>query len=139
MEIGVNWAAVGLATVSSFLVGFIWYAKPVFGGAWMKLTGLTEKQLKEGPGGRAWVITTVAAFLEAYVLYHVTYLSDYFYTDASWLQSALTSAIFMWLGFQLSMIFTHDSFEQRRIKLSLINAGHQLTTLLVMGLIIGLM
>lgn len=139
MDIEVNWLAVGLATLVSFVVGGLWYSPIMFLKQWMKLAGITDKQMKKGPGGRGWVLTAVGAFLQAFVLYHVTYLSDYFYTDYSWLQAALTSAFFMWLGFQLAMVLTHDSFEQRRLKLTAINAGSQLATLLAMGLIIGLL
>ncbi len=139
MEIGVNWLAVSLATISSFAVGVIWYSKAVFGKKWMELSGVTEKMVNKGPGGRAWILTILGALLQAYVLYHVTYLSNYFYTGLSWFQSALTSAVFMWLGFQLSLLLTHDSFEQRPLKLTLLNAGNQLATLLIMGLIIGIL
>lgn len=139
MEIGVNWAAVGLAMLASFIVGSLWYSPLLFMEQWRKLVGLSKEDIKKGPGGRGWFFTVLAAFLQAYVLYHVTYLSDFFYTDFSWFQAAMASAFFMWLGFQLSMILTHDSFEQRRLKLSAMTAGNQLVTLLAMGLAIGLL
>lgn len=139
MEIDVNWFAVGLATFASFVVGGLWYSPILFLKQWSKLAGISKEQLKKGPGGRGWLLTALGALLQAYVLYHVTFLSDYFYTDYSWLQAALSSAFFMWLGFQLAMLLTHDSFEQRPFKLTAITAGSQLATLLAMGLVIGLL
>lgn len=137
MEVVLNYWAVAGAVVSSFVVGGIWYHPSVFGEMWRKLIGMDKKTMKKGPEPSAWVRTVLGALLQAYVLAHVTYLSAQFYTDVSWMGSALSSAFWMWLGFQLSMALTHDAFEQRPIKLTLLTAGNQLATLLAMGAIIG--
>ena len=44
----INWLAVALAAVSSMVVGFIWYAKPVFGRRWMRLSGIREEDTQKG-------------------------------------------------------------------------------------------
>jgi hypothetical protein len=54
------------------------------------------------------------------------------------LQSALTTAFWAWLGFTAARIYTHDLFEGRPQKLTLITVSHELVTFLVMGLVIGL-
>ncbi len=139
MDIEVNYAAVVVAVLASFAVGMVWYMPAVFGESWRKLVKMDKKTMKKGPGGRAWALTVTAAFLQAYVLAHVTYMSyTVFNGDYSWMTAAISSAFWMWLGFQLSMLLTHDSFEQRPLKLTLLNAGHQLLTLLAMGVVIGL-
>jgi hypothetical protein len=137
MDVQIEILAVVLATISSFVVGFVWYAAPVFGNTWMKLVGLKESDIKMGPGTSAWFRTVLAAALQAFVLAHVTYLS-YSFFDYSWMEAALSTAFWLWLGFQLSMVMTHDAFEQRPLKLTMLNAAHQLATLLVMGIVIGL-
>ncbi|MCB9823115.1 DUF1761 family protein, partial [Candidatus Nomurabacteria bacterium] len=38
-NVDVNYVAVLLAALSSFAVGMVWYAKPVFGAKWMKMVG----------------------------------------------------------------------------------------------------
>jgi hypothetical protein len=43
----VNYWAVLVSAMSAFVVGWIWYG-PLFGKIWMKLTGFTEEELKEG-------------------------------------------------------------------------------------------
>ncbi|MGC9355126.1 MAG: DUF1761 domain-containing protein, partial [Mariniphaga sp.] len=43
----INYLAVIVAALSSFMVGWIWYG-PLFGKSWMKLHGFTEEELKEG-------------------------------------------------------------------------------------------
>src|SRR4030095_14899756 len=44
----INWLAVLVAGVSSFVVGGIWYSPPLFGKAWMKDNNFTEEQIKKG-------------------------------------------------------------------------------------------
>ena len=136
MEVEINAWAVVLATVSSFVVGMIWYSPSVFGEMWRKLIKMDKKTMENGPQPSAWVLTVAGAAVQAYVLAHVTYLS-YVFFDNSWMSSSLMTALWVWVGFQLSMAITHDSFEQRPIKLTAITAGNQLATLLAMGAIIG--
>lgn len=140
MDVQINWWAVVLATVVAMVIGMIWYATPVFGKTWQKLTGKSEKDMKE----MSWMpvfFAIVANFVSAWVLAHLVFLSSYFYIsrDYSWLSSALMTAFFVWLGFQLTMLIIHDSFEQRPIKLIALTAANQLVVLLSMGLVIGLL
>jgi hypothetical protein len=72
------------------------------------------------------------------VLAHVTFLSNNFFHN-SYLQDALTTAFWVWLGFIALRFYTHDIFEGRRKKLTLLNSAHELVTFLVMALVIGLM
>lgn len=136
MEVEINVWAVVLATVSSFVVGMIWYAPPVFGEMWRKLIKMDKKTMDKGPQPSAWVLTVAGAAAQAFVLAHVTYLS-YVFFENSWMSSALMTALWVWVGFQLSMAVTHDSFEQRPMKLTALTAGNQLATLLAMGAVIG--
>ena len=118
-------------------VGAIWYAKGVFGTEWQKLTKLTDKQLTQG-AARAMGGTAIVSLITAYVLAHVTYISHDFFGN-SFLQDALTTAFWLWLGLTAARMITHDLFEHRPIKLTLLGIGHELVTLETMALIIGLL
>src|SRR5688572_12648551 len=119
MEVQVNYLAVFLAVLSSFAVGFVWYSKPVFGTAWMKLVNINEKKAAANMS-KAMLKTTVASLVLAYVLAHVTYLSyDFFGT--SFLSAALSTAFWLWLGVAAATIVTHDSFENRPLQLTAMN------------------
>lgn len=83
MDIDINWLAITLATLSSFAIGALWYSPLLFLEKWRKLAGLSKEDLKEGPGGRGWLLTVVGGFLQAFVLYHATYLLHYYNTDYS--------------------------------------------------------
>lgn len=137
MEVVINWWAVLLATLSTMVVGSIWYSKSVFGRVWMKLIGKTEKDMAKNGAVRPILTTLVVSFITAYVLAHVTFLSDHFF-GGSYLQNALATAFWMWLGFTAARVITHDAFEGRPMKLTWLTISHELVTFLVMGLVIGL-
>lgn len=139
MDVDVNYLAVFFAAVSSMVVGSIWYSPDVFGKQWMKMTG--HKADPNFPKSKmAWMYGTVfvASLVTAYVLAHVTFLSNQF-LGGDFLMSALSTAFWLWLGLTAARVYTHDTFEGRRKKLTLLTVSHELVTLLVMALIIGVM
>jgi hypothetical protein len=136
MEVEVNWLAVILAALSTMVVGSIWYAKPVFGNLWIKLARVDEKNMANAT--KAISLTVLASLVTAYVLAHVTYLTNAFFQN-SFLQDALTTAFWVWLGFTAARVLTHDLFENRPHKLTLLTVAHELVTFMVMALIIGLL
>lgn len=136
MDVSVNMWAVILATASSMVVGSVWYAKSVFGTAWAKLAKVNMD--KRGGAAGAIIATLIVSFLTAYVLAHVSFLSHEHFHN-SFLQDAVTTAFWVWLGFTAARIITHDAFEGRPVKLTALTCLHELVTLLVMGTIIGAM
>jgi len=137
MEVQVNIWAVLAAMVSSLVIGSIWYAQGVFGKIWANLAKI-DMSKDRGSVLKPILVTVVVSTITAYVLAHVTYLSNQFFGH-SFLQDALSTAFWMWLGFTAARFITHDAFEGRPVKLTLLNVSHELVTLMAMGLIIGLM
>jgi hypothetical protein len=134
----VNYVAVLLAAVSSMLVGSIWYTPAVFGKAWMKLAKVKpDKKMSTGETVKLFGLTFIAALVTAYVLAHVTYLSNEFFSN-TFLQDALSTGFWLWLGFVAARILTHDLFEGRPGKLTFLNLAHEFVTVMVMALILGL-
>lgn len=139
MNVEVNYLAVLLAAVSSMVVGAVWYLPAVFGATWSRLSG--KKMVDKADGakaGAAYGITFVASLTTSYVLAHVVFLSNSFFKH-SYLRDSLTTAFWLWLGFTAARLLVHDLFEDRPKKLFLLNAGHELFTLMIMALIIGLL
>lgn len=135
MGVEVNYLAVVLAMVSSMVVGSIWYARGVFGNVWIKLAKIDLKK----PGYPMWVPLVAAAvvsLITAYVLAHVAFLSHKFFGN-SFLQDAVTTAFWLWLGVTAARFITHDAFEGRPWKLTLLTISHEFVTLLIMGAVIG--
>ena len=132
----INIWAVLLATVSSMVVGFIWYAKPVFGGYWMKAAGHDEESMKSNSAAPI-IITVVMSFITAWVLAGSAALAQNFY-HGNFLVNSLLTALILWAGFTAARMVTHDAFDRRPAGLTMLNLAHELATLLIMGLIIGL-
>ena len=132
----INWLAVLLAAVSSMVVGAIWYAKPVFGRRWMKLSGITDADTQKG-AAVALILTFIVSFFTAAVLAGSAAIAQHFYEGDFFLNVVLTSII-LWIGFTASRMLTHDLFDRRPGSLTALNLGHELVTVVVMGLIIGL-
>lgn len=137
MEVQVNYMAVVLAMASSMVVGSIWYARSVFGNTWIKLAKI-DMSKNNGPVAKPIIITAIVSLITAYVLAHVAYLSNQFFQH-SFLQDSLSTAFWLWLGLTAARFVTHDVFEGRPAKLTMITIGNEFVTIMLMGLVIGLM
>ena len=135
MEVEVDWLGIVVAAAAVMVISSLWYSKMVFGKTWQKLVGLKDSDMQKG-AGMAIAKAAVLSLLTAYVLSHLIYLSYSFY-DLSWVQTGLTTAFWVWLGFVFTWQMMNGAFEQRPNKLVLINVSNQLVNLLVMGAILG--
>lgn len=131
----INWLAVIAATISTMVVGSIWYTPKVFGNYWMKVAKVNPGEKKNAV--IPILVTLVVSFISAWVLAGATFLSFEFY-GGSYLANALLTALILWGGFTAARFITHDAFEGRPVGLTVLNCAHELVTFLVMGLIIGL-
>ena len=130
----INYLAVILATLSSMLVGAIWYTPKMFGTYWMKQAGLTPDGL--GSAVRPIIVTVLVSFVTAWVLAGAVWISFQFY-GGSFLVNALITGAILWAGFTAARFVTHDQFDKRTPGLTVLNSAHELVTILVMALIIG--
>ncbi|MFJ6415088.1 DUF1761 domain-containing protein [Paeniglutamicibacter sp. NPDC091659] len=131
----INWLAVVVATISTMVVGSIWYTPKVFGNYWMRVAKVTPGSTKNAVVPI--LITLAVSFISAWVLAGATYLSFQFY-GGSFLANALLTALILWGGFTAARFITHDAFEGRPVGLTVLNCVHELVTFMVMALIIGL-
>ena len=138
MNVEINYLAVLIAGLSSMLVGSIWYMPKVFGTVWAKLAKVNLN--KKVPASQMIVLMTStlgASLVTAFILANVTFVTNYFLGN-SYLQDALTTAFWLWLGLTALRVYVHDAFEGRPFKLTILTVGHELVTIMLMGLIIGL-
>ncbi len=140
MIVEVNYIAVLLATLVSFIVGFLWYSPLLFAKPWMKEMGLTAKGMKESQKkmGPLYALSVLGSFVMAYVLYHVATMGAYFFGHKG-IDIGLQSAFWSWLGFIMPVQMTDVIFGGKSWKLFLLNTGYQLVSVLGMGLVIGMM
>ena len=126
-----NWLAVGLAAVSAFVLGGLWYG-PLFGKAWMAHTGMTEEKAaamnKAKVFGLAFVLSLFAAAVFAIFLGpEVSLQHGAMYGFAAGL---------FWVG---AFMGINDLFEDRPFGLWAINAGYATVAFTLFGAIIGAM
>lgn len=131
----INYIAVLLATLSSMIVGSIWYTPKVFGNYWMKQSGVTPSGNSRDAIGPI-ALTVVVSFITAWVLAGAAFIAQEFY-GGSFLVNTLITAVILWAGFTAARFVTHDAFDRRPAGLTVLNIAHELVTVLIMALIIG--
>ncbi|HSX42508.1 MAG TPA: DUF1761 domain-containing protein [Candidatus Saccharimonadales bacterium] len=137
MHVDINYVGVVVAAVASMVVGGVWYARPVFGTAWAKLAGVKmDGKVTTKDMTLLMAVQFAASLLTAYILAHFVFFVHFFTLD-SWMMDAVTTALWGWLGFTATRMLSHDMFEGRRKKLTLLNLAHEAVTLVVMGAVIG--
>ena len=125
-----NYWAIGVAALSTFLIGGIWYSPIMFAKGWMKENSLTEDDLKGGNPAVIYGGAFVAALIMAFNL--AAFLGPE--SDLAWGATAGALAGLGWVAMALGTIYL---FERRSFKLFLINGGYQVVAFVVMGAIIG--
>ena len=127
---GINWLAVVAATVAAFAIGGFWYSNALFGSTWLQEVGLTEEAVNNTNVRRTFGGTFVLQFLA------VTALAALIGADSSWqggLQTGLLISVF-WVATAYGITYL---FEQRSLRLFLINAGYNVVLFAIVGTIIG--
>ena len=131
----VNYWAILIASIVSFVLGWIWHSPMVFGNMWMKLSNMDKKKMDEAKKkGMAKPISFqfIATLVTAYVLaYFVNY------SQAKTIIDGAMVGIWAWIGFVATVMVGMVIWEGKPFKLFLINAGHVLVSLIVMGAILA--
>lgn len=130
----INYWAVIVATLSTMLVGTVWYAPKVFGDYWMRKTGVEPSSASNAVGPI--IVTVIVSFLSAWVLAGASFIAWDFY-GGGFLLNAVVTGVILWAGFTAARFITHDAFEGRPSGLTTLNIAHELVTVLVMAIIIG--
>ena len=130
---GINYVAVISATLAGFGLGAVWYC--VLCRAWLHAIGKTEDELKKDPGSAKalpFIVALVALFVMALMLAGLMgHLGDVT------VKGGVISGFFVWLGFVITTMGVNHAFGGAKPILTLIDGGHWLAVLLVMGAVIG--
>ncbi len=129
---GINYLAVVLAAVASYVFGAVWYmslAKP-----WLAALGKSESEHKAEQGGSPvlFVIAFVSQLLMAWVLAGLIG-----HLGGGGLRAGLISAAYCWLGFVITTLATNHGFQKASRNLTLIDGGHWLGVMLIQGAVLG--
>ena len=128
-----NYIAIVIATIASYVLGFVWYHWAVFGKAWANALGLTKEEADntEGLGG-AFAISLVSGLTKTIFIALLMSATD--------ISGVLSGALF---GVVIATVFTvtslgyYNGFARIPSKLTFINSAHSVVELALMGAIIG--
>jgi hypothetical protein len=130
-QMSFNYLAILAATISTFLLGGLWYSPALFGRAWMQEMGITSEACKNGGGmGR---IMGLSFLLE---LIMATNLAAFIGAKASLAFGLFAGAAagFGWVAAAFGVTYL---FERKSLRLFFINAGYQGVAFTIMGAILG--
>ncbi|GAB09479.1 hypothetical protein GOARA_040_00040 [Gordonia araii NBRC 100433] len=131
----INYWAVLLATLSSMVIGSIWYTPKVFGNRWMELAKVSEPD-STASAVRPILVSILMAFVTAWVLAGAATIA-WDYQKGSFFWTALLTAAVLWAGFTAARVITHDSFEGRPLGLTTLTLAYEATAIAAMAVIIG--
>ncbi len=134
---GINYLAVFVAAIAGFMVGGVWYSV-LFGERWMKAAGITKEDMncEDGKKNSAMVPMVIAGVADLVMAWMLAGIIAHASGDVSIIKGLL-AACFVWLGFVLTTNAVNNAFQMKPFALTIIDAGHWLAVLLVMGAIIG--
>jgi hypothetical protein len=128
----INWIAVAIAAVASFVLGGLWYSPVLFGKAWQRETGLTDEQLKNGNMAMIFGVSLLLALLAAWNF--ANFLGPR--PSLALGIGAGASAGLLWVGASFGMNYL---FERKSFKLFAINAGYHTLQFTIFGLVLALL
>jgi hypothetical protein len=129
---GVNYLAVLVAGAVYFVIGGVWYAKPVFGKAWMAGVGKTEEQCKAAFSPWKLVWAFIGSFIAAYGIARILSWMTAVDMSAGIVVGLITSVCFV-----LTAMTINDTMENRPTKLTIINVLYHVFSFVIMGIILG--
>ncbi|MEP6846593.1 MAG: DUF1761 domain-containing protein [Panacibacter sp.] len=123
-----NWFAILIAAISTFLIGGIWYS--IFEKPWMAANNFTKELLQQRKLPVVFGLSFLFSFIMAFnlAMFIGAKAGIYFGLLAGFL------AGFGWVFFSIGII---SLFEKRSFKYMLINGGYITVAFTVMGAILG--
>ena len=138
MEFKINFIAVAVCVLLSFILGFVWYAA-IFTKTWTKEMGYDpnmrpdKMQMMKGMA-----VSVIGNFLFVWML--AFYLAGWKYIPNSdqmgTMSFAVNSALSVWLGFFVPVHLSKIVWEKHSWKLFFINSGYNLVSAILVALIL---
>lgn len=125
-----NWLAVAAATLSTFILGGIWYSPAMFGRAWMEAAGISEEKAKQANPAKVYGGAFVLSLISAINL-------GMFLGRESDLAFGITAGAAVGIGWVATSLGVIYLFEQRPRGHWFVNASYLIVAFIVMGAILG--
>lgn len=126
----INYFAVVVAALISFVIGGVWYSPLLFANSWMKENGFKEEDMKNANMGKVFGTSFLLALIISFNL--AAFIGPQ--GDFTFGLFAGFAAGFGWVAMSIGTVYL---FERRSLKLFFINAGYQVVTYTIIGGILG--
>ncbi|HAF30640.1 MAG TPA: DUF1761 domain-containing protein [Bacteroidales bacterium] len=130
----INYLAVFVSALASFVIGSLWYSPILFGKSWQNALGLSEDDLKGANMFLIFGTSFVLMFIMALGL--ALFSQGHTNSESTWL-GGLSNGLFVALFFVSTSYGVNMLYQRKPFKLWAIDAGYQIVLLGVMGMIIG--
>ncbi len=127
----INYLAVLVAALSTFMLGGLWYSPMLFGKAWMRTNSFSESDLQTFSKARMFGWSFIFSLIMSLNL--AMFLAGP-NTDVTWGMIAGALAGVGWVAMAIAII---SVFENRSGAYILINGGYMTVAFTVMGAILG--
>ncbi len=131
--ISVNLVTVLAGGIAAFVAGMIWYSPAVYGKKFMKMMGVTQKEMEKGKEKMTGMMvqTFIVGLVTAFVLTH--FLA---YAGVTTVMDAVVLAFWVWLGFYATSLYLGVLYEKKSMDWWFMSAGHYLFSLLVTAIVL---
>lgn len=124
-----NWLAVIVAALSTFLIGGLWYSSLLFENGWLKANNLNQEDLKNRNMPLVFGLSFLLSFIMALNLALFIGQEDFAFGVMAGFMTGLG-----WVTLSIGII---SLFENRPLNYVLINGGYMIVAFTVMGAILG--
>ena len=121
------------SAIAVFVLGALWYSPFLFGRAWVKAHGFTEETIARmrASAGRAYAVSFVC-----YVIMALAMSILIGRMDVRMLVGGVKLGAVLGIGFAAPLALTASMFSEKRLAAWLIDAGYQVASLILMGVIL---
>jgi hypothetical protein len=132
----VNYLAVLVAGVINMAIGAFWYSPAGFGRQWIKLVNFTKKDLAKAQAkamGTAYALAFLSTLVMSYVLALMVGA-----LNATTVIGGAIAGFLLWLGFIATTMLGIVLWQNKPVKLYILNISHYLVVLLITGAILAI-
>ena len=128
-----NYLAIVAAVAVNMVAGALWYSPLLFARPWMAANGFTEEQIKaQGSATRGYVVSVIASIVIAFAIALFAQAAG-----AVTAVDGLLLGLVAGVGFVMTTSAANYVFEDRPLKLYLINSGYPVVSFTLIGLLVG--
>jgi hypothetical protein len=135
----VNFLSILVAAVAAWIFGAIYYT--ALGKVWITAQGKTAESCKAEFAAKSglakfapFILSFIGGLITGVVLYGILTHSGLWS-----LRAGVITGAFCWFGFVLTTVVINNAYAGRKVMLSVIDSGHWLGVLIIIGGIIGWM